>query len=155
MSFNEEHIREVTESIWSNMLGAHIAPCVIRQGAAAPQPYVRGCVHIYGGWEGAITIGCSRAFARRAAGVMFELAPEAASPDEVRDALGELANIVGGNIKAMLPGPSKLSLPDVTEGSDHGLAAADGATLGEVWFECDGEPLVVAVHARVGARTEA
>ena len=33
--------------------------------------------------------------------------------EDVADALGELANVVGGNVKAVLPGPSVLGLPEV------------------------------------------
>ena len=35
------------------------------------------------------------------------------SPDDLTDVLGELANIVGGNVKAMLPTGAFLSLPQV------------------------------------------
>jgi len=152
MSFNDEQIREVTESVWTSMLGAQLAPASGRRQLDTHARYVFGCVHSSGGWEGAVTIACSTAFARRAAGTMFELTPESASLDEVRDALGELTNIVGGNIKAMLPGPSKLSLPTVTEGTDYSFHVQGSAPLREVWFECDGEPLVVSVLTRADAR---
>ena len=33
--------------------------------------------------------------------------------EDIEDALGELANVVGGNVKAVLPGPSALGLPEV------------------------------------------
>ena len=33
--------------------------------------------------------------------------------EDIDDALGELANVVGGNVKAVLPGPSALGLPEV------------------------------------------
>ncbi|MFH0944672.1 MAG: chemotaxis protein CheX [Planctomycetota bacterium] len=35
---------------------------------------------------------------------------------EVRDALGEMANRIGGNFKSLLEPPVQLSLPSVTEG---------------------------------------
>ena len=38
---------------------------------------------------------------------------DAVSPEDVADVLGELANIVGGNVKAMLPPGASLSLPRV------------------------------------------
>ena len=34
---------------------------------------------------------------------------------EVVDALGELTNMIGGNVKSLLPAPSQLSLPMVSE----------------------------------------
>ena len=45
-------------------------------------------------------------------------------PDEVADAAGELVNIIGGNLKTLLPTPSKLGLPEVAR--VPGLAAEDG-----------------------------
>jgi len=40
---------------------------------------------------------------------------EEVTSDEIGDALGELANVLGGNVKAMLPAPSTMSLPTVSE----------------------------------------
>ncbi|MBJ7359171.1 hypothetical protein, partial [Nocardioides sp.] len=36
---------------------------------------------------------------------------EALDPVELSDVIGEFANIVGGNVKSLMPGPSTLSLP--------------------------------------------
>ena len=47
---------------------------------------------------------------------MFGAEPGDLSDDEVSDALGELTNMVGGNIKSLLPAPSQLSLPSVAAG---------------------------------------
>jgi chemotaxis protein CheX len=41
--------------------------------------------------------------------------------DEVCDAFGELTNMVAGNIKALLPAPSSISLPTVAFGSHYDL----------------------------------
>ena len=42
-----------------------------------------------------------------------EHSPEVLEHEDVVDAFGEIANVVGGNVKAALPGSSGLSLPDV------------------------------------------
>ena len=39
-------------------------------------------------------------------------APELLEHEDVVDAFGEIANVVGGNVKAVLPGPSVLGLPE-------------------------------------------
>ncbi len=44
---------------------------------------------------------------------MFAMEPDEVSDAEIGDALGEMANIVGGNVKALMPEPSVLSLPQV------------------------------------------
>jgi chemotaxis protein CheX len=49
------------------------------------------------------------------AATMFDTQPEVVTDAEVVDALGELTNMIGGNIKSLLPAPSQLSLPMVAE----------------------------------------
>jgi chemotaxis protein CheX len=39
--------------------------------------------------------------------------------DDVRDSMGELANMPGGNLKSVLPHGAVLSMPSVVEGSDY------------------------------------
>ena len=115
---------------------------------AAPPEYVTSWVSISGSWSGTITIGCSMAAARRAAAAMFGVTPEEASEEEVRDAMGEVANIIGGNLKGMLQGHSTLSLPTVADGADDSMHVPGSVAIQASRFESGGEPLVVTVFSR-------
>ena len=88
-------------------------------------------------------IECSVDFARRAAGTMFGLEPSAASAADTQDAIGELANMTGGNVKALLPEPCRLSLPTVVESADYTTRFPGGEVVSTVVFDCDGDALVV------------
>lgn len=148
MSFKDECIQEVTEGVWSTMLGM---PLRLQWESAPPQEshdYVTSWVSISGSWSGTITIGCSSAAARRAAAAMFGVVPEEASAEEVNDAMGEVANIIGGNLKGLLTGPATLSLPSVAEGFDTSLHVPDFVAVQSTRFDSEGEPLVVTVFAR-------
>jgi hypothetical protein len=70
-------------------------------------------VTVSGAWSGQVTVEISAAAAVAVTSVM--LATEDVGAEDVTDAVGELVNMVGGNVKAALPGPSGLSLPDVGE----------------------------------------
>ncbi len=145
MSFNEANIREITENVWSTMLGM---PLEARWGSVPPGPpqlHVASWVHISGVWSGAITIACSSLAARRAAGAMFGMSPEEASVEEVKDAMGEVANIIGGNLKGLLHGPATLSLPSVIEIIDIAALPQEVGTEPVARFESEGEPLVVKI----------
>jgi len=50
--------------------------------------------------------------------------------DDVRDSIGELANMVGGNLKSLMPPGVALSLPSVVEGvaNCHEVAETNAAT---------------------------
>ena len=49
---------------------------------------------------------------------------EAVSEADFVDAVGEIANVVGGNVKALVPDPGPLTLPQVAP-----APPGDGATL--------------------------
>jgi chemotaxis protein CheX len=149
MQFLEEEIRQVAETVWESVLGVSL----VRQTLIPPAPAraLSGCVHFTGAWEGAVTIECSAEFARQAAATMFGVEPGAASVSDTRDAIGELANMTGGNVKALLPEPCRLSLPTVVDGADVTTRMTGGELVTSVAFECQGSPLVVRLLKKRGS----
>jgi CheY-specific phosphatase CheX len=87
------------------------------------------------------------ALARALADQMFQT-NEPLTLDEVRDALGEFTNMIAGNVKALFPGPSRISLPAVAAGSDYRFDVVDGSALTTVSFSSDGQPLRVTLFQR-------
>ncbi len=150
MQFLEEEIRQVAETVWESVLGVNL----VRQTAIPPAParVVSGCVQFTGAWEGAVTIECSAEFARQAAATMFGVDLSAASVSDTQDAIGELANMTGGNVKALLPEPCRLSLPTVVEGNDVTTRVPGGELITSVAFECQGTPLVVRLLKKADSR---
>jgi chemotaxis protein CheX len=106
-----------------------------------PMHLLRGSVTITGVSNGVVTVDCSEELARRLAAAMFDAPESSLSEEEVLDSLGEIANIIGGNIKAMLPGPSKLGLPTIS----RDVCGPPEGVLVEQGFTCTGEPLRVAL----------
>lgn len=146
MSVGQAQIHKVTQQVWSTVLGMKIEPAPT--GGALTERFVSGKVRISGAWEGAVTVWCSTKLARAAASAMFMLAPAEASPEEVSDAVGELANMVGGNIKTLIKGDCKLSLPAVVQGVDYVAPAEEAppdASLQELWFACEGGVVLISV----------
>jgi chemotaxis protein CheX len=99
-------------------------------------------VRISGSWGAEVRLGCSAELARAAAGVMFGLPSDEVTPADVADALGELTNILAGNLKSLLPGVNALGLPSVSE---SGGRPRHGTALVEAGFLCRGQPLWVDV----------
>ncbi|TFV67859.1 UNVERIFIED_ORG: chemotaxis protein CheX [Bacillus sp. AZ43] len=79
-----------------------------------PADALSSWVDVVGPWTGSVvlTTGAGTA-AELTRALLGETAPEELEEEDVTDAFGEIANVVGGNVKAALPGPSALSLPDV------------------------------------------
>jgi hypothetical protein len=102
-------------------------------------------VRITGAWEGMVQLVCADVLARPAAAVLFGLEVQTATPDLVHDALGELTNITGGNLKALLPEPCYLSLPAVTPASESAHALRNRPVLVHERFRCGSHFFAVAV----------
>jgi hypothetical protein len=53
--------------------------------------------------------------------------------------------MIGGNLKALLPGPSNLSLPAVTDGADYAPRVPGSRVMSRAGFECWDQPFVITV----------
>ena len=79
-----------------------------------PEDAVSTWVDVVGPWTGSVVLTAGHGTAvELTRALLAEAAPEVLEPEDVTDAFGEIANVVGGNVKAALPGPSTLSLPQV------------------------------------------
>ncbi len=90
--------------------------------AAAPQPgdgagRVHASIAVSGGWSGRVTLDVSRTGADVLAARMLQ-ADEVSEADVV-DAVGELVNVLGGNVKGLLLEESALGLPQVSTTVDE------------------------------------
>ena len=149
MQFLEAEIRQVAEAVWESVLGVRLVPRA--DVPPAPERTLSGWVRLAGGFEGSISVECSAEFARQAAATMFGLESGAASEADTRDAIGELTNMTGGNVKALLPEPCRLSFPAVVESRGGGPEGPGGTVLTAVAFDCQGTPLVVRLLRQAGS----
>jgi chemotaxis protein CheX len=138
-----EEIVEITKDVWASFLVMDLerAPDVDRLEG----PTLTGCVHISGAWNGSVFVQATTEHAVRAAEAMFAADPGTLGQDEVGDALGELTNMVGGNVKGLLPVPSSLSLPSVAGGESYTLRVPGAALLSRVSLVGPAGPLLISL----------
>ena len=105
----------IVQDVWASFLDVHLAQVEVDDGALAGRPSVVGAVRVTDAWFGAVVVELTPSLARQVAATMFATVAEAVTDAEVVDALGELTNMVGGNVKSLLPAPSQLSLPMVSD----------------------------------------
>ncbi len=96
-----------------------------------PEAPVGASISIAGGWNGSLVLRISRRLAEHVAARLFLLPDGSATDADVLDVLGEIVNVVGGNVKALLPGPNRLSLP--TPRLDDVAPLAGGVSLVLRW----------------------
>ena len=115
-----EVIAACTTEVVSTMLGMEAAPQPPAPEGSIPTPNdsVIALVGIAGDWSGTGTLSCSADLACKLSGGLLST-EFTAIDDEVLDAVGEIANMVIGNIKNRLEGvagPLALSIPTVIYG---------------------------------------
>jgi chemotaxis protein CheX len=110
-AFELDDVRVVTNDVWTSFLANH-EPLEWSPAPMAEPEVMRAAVSIRGEWDGAVTLEMSPTAARTAARRMLTL--DEVEDEDVLDALGELVNMIGGNIKSLLPSGSALGLPMVS-----------------------------------------
>ena len=114
---------------------------------APSQDRLTSAVHLSGDWNGALLFECNRWQACRFAGRFLSMDPPDTVNDDVRDVLGELANMIGGNMKCALTTGLSLSMPSVMDGSDYGLRVCGSEVQDRLGFECAEGPFWVTLLA--------
>jgi chemotaxis protein CheX len=93
-------------------------------------------INLTGDWPGVLALQCSREQACAFAGRFLSIEKPELVDDMVRDVLGELANMIGGNLKCVLAGGLRLSMPSVVDGGDHSLRVCRAGIRERLVFEC-------------------
>jgi CheY-specific phosphatase CheX len=141
---DSQEIERVFHEIWGTALSAQGLRTVFEGADVLGQGTTMiACVSITGASNATLRIACPAGAANRIAQTMFLLPEEEIGEGEARDALGEIANMTAGNIKALLDGPSQLGLPVVSTGRDLVTLVPGTRPALEVSFRWDDDPVVV------------
>jgi chemotaxis protein CheX len=113
-------IRTATTDVFGTMLGIELEeqPDYIEEIQSGPSEGVMALIGLAGQWVGSGTFSCSAPAAQKISGAML-MQEFAAIDDDVLDAIGEITNMVLGNVKTALEeefGPMGLSIPTVVYG---------------------------------------
>jgi chemotaxis protein CheX len=141
-----EELLSIADMVWTSYLdpaGEH--PLVVdpEPGPGVGATHVVSTVAISGAWDGRVLLSFSPLAAKRATAALLgvEEADEVGDGD-VADAVGELANIIGGSVKSLMAQPTVLSLPAVSKGAFPEMGG-EVCRLTGTWI---GEPVSLAVH---------
>jgi len=155
MQFLEAEVIELTRTVWETALAMGIEPVEDDHHPPDGDETVSACVHISGGWNGSVILSCPSTLGIAIAAAMFELEHDEVDDELLHDAVGEVANMIGGNVKGLVPGPSQLSLPTVATGIHTRLAVPGSHPVTRVGFrsECQPVRVVLAEVNEAGADT--
>jgi chemotaxis protein CheX len=143
---DEATVQEIADQAWSALVGEE--ELLVPLPAPLPAETLSSWVTISGPWNGTVVITCGRDTAEELTRTLLRgHAPAELEAEDVEDALGEIANVVGGNIKAVLPGPSALGLPETGAAPVPG-APEDTCRVELLWR---GQPLTITAQGALGA----
>lgn len=148
MQFLEKEICQLMEAIWTDFLGMEIVPLAEKAIPNGEPAGLSSCLHITGGWDGMVTLSCPAQLAQQAATTMFGVEPDKVTEEQTLDAMAELTNMTGGNLKALMPPPCYISLPILTQHTDSPLRIPGSRLVTKVAFNAQGHKLVVSVLER-------
>lgn len=120
----KEDLGRIAHDIFETMLGIEVQPS--EQEWQPARDRLIGAVYLAGAWRGAVLIECDHVQAYHFTSRLMSVPLPDEVNDDVRDTMGELANMVGGNLKSVLPRGVVLSMPSVVEGSDYSLRICGG-----------------------------
>ena len=93
-------------------------------------------LHFRGAWRGSLALECEATLAREFTAILMGVSRPGNLNDDVRDAMGELINMIGGNLLPALPEGTEVSIPHVSVGlpaqqdGNHMIYAAFRTELG-------------------------
>jgi chemotaxis protein CheX len=134
-----------TKEVFELMLNSELSPA-----SDAPDPVfdITAMVGLAGGMCGILGVRCTREAAARMASKMLGSDPPLDSPD-VRDAFGEVGNMIAGNFKNKITGMGDscmLSVPTVVTGTDYSVHSLADSEAFELRQDFEGFRFVVSLE---------
>lgn len=151
----EGDLAEMAEQVWVSYLDPDGVSPLVPHGDMKQVSEVHSTVSITGSWHGHLVYASSQHAARKAAAAFLAMEPDEVAQEDISDVLGELANIIGGNVKAMLPAGCFLSLPTVVLAPDTASYYPAAERISGLYGIWDGEAVSISMWQSVKAEASA
>ena len=141
-------VDEMTRSVFDTLFQCSVE---LRPDDSSFEAALTGAVYYAGAWDGALLLECSSEQAIEWAGRILGTAAPEFVDDDAKDAIGELTNMLAGNLKPMLPGGVGLSTPSVVAGPASGLRIWRGNPVDRMLFMSPSGPFRITLMRVVRA----
>ena len=142
----DELVTSAVTELFGTMLRMQMRPVPVQAGFGNDETHVAGVVGFIGKLSGVVYVYTTQSFARRITGTFLGLKDPEIGGEMVNDAIGELANMLVGQMKSRLTDrgiPCVLTIPSVVRGS-HFSVEAISSTEGHVFsYEAEGNRIFI------------
>jgi chemotaxis protein CheX len=104
--------RMIAEQVFETMVDMELTP-VEEHLVGTEVNAIAALLHYSGPWQGAMLIECTLGLALTFTARLMSIERPAAVDADVLDSMGELVNMVGGNLKGLMPEETCISTPKV------------------------------------------
>jgi chemotaxis protein CheX len=145
------HVIDATKEVFSTMVMMDLEESYpVSEAVNHFHCSISGMVGLAGTYTGILAIHCPQAFAMRIASNMLGMDVEDVGED-VNDALGEIANMLGGYVKLVLSKGGmdiNLSIPTIISGEEYSINAMSESDCVIIPFTHDGDKFLVSLKLR-------
>ena len=134
LEITSEDIDQMVQELFDTMLGMP-ATRAEPQNADVFAGGLRGKIEINGVWSAKLDVVATMKLCADVCCNMFGTDSNSLDAEDVADALGEVTNVVGGNVKGIIDQDCNLTIPEVVKFD----AEEFSEDANYYWFECNGE----------------
>ena len=132
---------QIAAEVLRTMAGIEAEP---EEGKWTPDgEHLTSAVFFSGDWMGALFVECEATLSRTLAARLCGAEGAELTSADVCDAMSEVANMIGGNLKGLMPVGVSLSIPSTVRGSDYAVRLRNAGPIsrsllstpfGKVWI---------------------
>lgn len=145
------YIIDATKEVFSTMVAMDVEDCYpMVEHVTQFHCSITGMVGMAGSYTGVLSIHCPAQLAMKITSNMLGMEVEEVGED-VSDALGEIANMLGGHVKQVLSKGGldlNLSIPTVISGETYTIHSTDNDDSVVIPFHCDEEKFLVGLNLK-------
>jgi chemotaxis protein CheX len=143
IGLHREDLESVVGSVFNAMMGLDVSPS--DEPCPGSSRMLTAAVYLTGEWTGAACIHVEPEQACGFTGRFLEMPTPGAVGDDVRDVIGELANMIAGNLKCTLAPGVRVSLPSVSDGTGQALRVCGSHVVCRASFHTDDGPFWISL----------
>ncbi len=137
----KELVTHATEEVFEKMIMSHIELLQDQKFSIQNEKHITATIGFAGAWDGFISVQCGNSLAFALAAQMLYTDVNNLDESEMRDALGEIVNMIGGKFKALFAEKFnqgveafKMSVPSVITGQNYDVFAVGSDSIQEIVF---------------------
>ncbi len=144
----DHKIFQIIQNTWFSIFGTPVQQQLGTVSFDKSNQILSARIFINGAIDGAIILDCPHQLAWDMATFFYQAEQDVIPEKDVSDILGELVNVIGGQIKPFLPRPNYLSLPKINKSL---LEIDDNkmTVINKVGFEYQKQPIQLMVTKNI------